>query len=246
MQLTDGPILVVGVGGLGCPVSLALAKAGARAVTLLDPDTVELTNLHRQLWHHPDDLGRPKVESAAAKLRAAFPLLQVEAQQGALEAGNAEGLFRRHALVIDATDGVETKFLLSDAAVLTGTPLVYSGVVRFDGLAMRIEPGRGPCLRCLFEEPPVEALTCAQAGVLGSMAGLMGGLQARLAQVNNIAGGFAMLQVVDGLALRFRQVKVGRRDDCAACGGSSKPVLSEARDLTCPTPASTLPKTSAR
>lgn len=245
MQMTDGPILVVGMGGLGCPASLALAKAGARALTLLDPDTIDLTNLHRQLWHHEADLGRPKVDSAAAKLRAAFPSVQVTTQQRAVDSSNAEALFESHALVIDATDGVETKFLLSDASVLTGTPLIYGGVLRFDGLAMRIAPGRGPCLRCLFETPPVDAPTCAQAGVLGSMAGLIGGAQAKLAQLDDIVDDFAMLQVVDGLSLRFRQVKVRRRPDCAACGAGAKPVLTASRDLTCPTPASTSPKTSA-
>ena len=135
-----------------------------------------------------------------------------------LTEANAESLFRAHELVIDATDGVETKFLLSDTSVRTGTPLIYAGVLRFEGLAMRIEPG-GPCLRCLFESPPDDAPTCAQAGVLGSMAGLMGGLQATLAlQSPAPRAGEAMLQVIDGRSLTFRAVKVRRRADCAACG----------------------------
>jgi adenylyltransferase/sulfurtransferase len=111
---------------------------------------------------------------------------------------------------------------------------------------MRIQRG-GPCLRCLFETPPVDVPTCAQAGVLGSMASLLGGVQARLARTPNEIEGLAMLQVIDGLSLAFRSVKVRRRLDCAACGGEAKPVLSDStRELSCPTPASTSPQTSAR
>jgi adenylyltransferase/sulfurtransferase len=217
-------VLIVGVGGLGCPASLALARAGVRAgirkLTLIDPDVVEATNLHRQPWHHDADLGRPKVLSAKEKLAAGFPQLEVDALQQRVATDNADALFRAHQLVIDATDGVETKFLLSDTAVRTGTPLIYGGVLRFEGLAMRIEPG-GPCLRCLFESPPDDAPTCAQAGVLGSMAGLMGALQAELALQQNAEPGVATLQVVDGRSLTFRAVRVRKRADCSCAGAKS-------------------------
>ena len=234
---------IVGAGGLGCPVSLALAHAGVRRLTLIDDDVVDVTNLHRQPWHHTDDVGRPKVESAARKLRAAFPRLEVETRRQRVHAGDAEALFRGSELVIDATDGVDTKFLLSDAAVLTGTPLVYGGVLRFEGLAMRIEPG-GPCLRCLFETAPEDAPTCAQAGVLGSMAGLIGGLQAQLALTPNAQPGLARLSVIDGLELTFRSVRVRKRADCAACGIDGKPVLTDGPGTPCDI-ASTSPKRSA-
>lgn len=214
-------VLIVGVGGLGCPVSLALARAGVARLTLIDPDVVELSNLHRQPWHRPESLGQPKVISAAAGLKRAFPGVQVDTLQERVTAQNAERLFRAHELVVDATDGVETKFLLSDTSVLTGTPVIYGGVLRFEGLAMRIERG-GPCLRCLFEVPPDDAPTCAQAGVLGSMAGLIGGLQATLALSGPGRAGEAMLQVVDGRSLTFRNVKVRRRADCSVCGTAKK------------------------
>lgn len=237
--------LIVGVGGLGCPASLALARAGVAALTLVDPDVVDQTNLHRQPWHHPAHLGRPKVDSAREGLGRAFPALAVHTHQRAVAAADAEALFRAHDVVIDATDGVDTKFLLSDAAVLTGTPLVYAGVLRFEGLAMRIEPG-GPCLRCLFELPPTDVPTCAQAGVLGSMAGLMGGLQARLALTPNAEAGVAGLHVIDGLGLTMRVVRVRRRPGCAACGEGARPVLIDpSRADTCPTPPWTSPATSA-
>jgi len=208
--------LIVGVGGLGCPASLALARGGVRQLTLIDPDVVELTNLHRQPWHHPADVGQPKVHSARVKLRQVFPGLQVAALQQRLTEQNADRLFREHQLVIDATDGVETKFLLSDTSVRTGTPLIYGGVLRFEGLAMRIDR-HGPCLRCLFETPPDDARSCAQAGVLGSMAGLIGGLQASLALSGPGPSGESLLHVVDGRNLTFRTVRVRRRSDCTSC-----------------------------
>jgi molybdopterin-synthase adenylyltransferase len=212
-------VLIVGVGGLGCPASLALARAGVPNLTLADPDVVELTNLHRQPWHHTADVGGPKVASAARKLERAFPNSRIRALQVRVDASNAESLFREHDLVIDATDGVETKFLLSDTSVRTGTPVIYGGVLRFEGLVMRIEPG-GPCLRCLFEVPPDDAQTCAQAGVLGSMAGLIGGLQAELALRPNPVADVSTLQVVDGRTLTFRTVRVRRRADCSCARGS--------------------------
>lgn len=236
--------LIVGVGGLGCPASLALARAGVAELTLIDPDVIEVTNLHRQPWHHTTDVGRPKVHSAAAKLTRAFPRLEVKALQDRLTSQNAEPLFLAHDVVVDATDGVDTKFLLSDASVITGTPLIYGGVLRFEGLAMRIARG-GPCLRCLFEVPPDDAPTCAQAGVLGSMAGLIGALQATLAlRGGDPETGDSMLQVVDGRSLTFRTVRVPRRTDCAACGANGKPVLQDG-SATCLTPPSTSPARSA-
>ncbi len=234
-RLPDGPVCVVGVGGLGCPASLALATAGVRELTLLDSDVAETTNLHRQPWHHQADVGRPKVLSAKEKLARAFPAVRVSARQERVTAANVEALFRAHALVLDATDGVGTKFLLSDASVLTGTPLVYAGVLRFDGMAMRIEPG-GPCLRCLFESMPLDAPTCAEAGVLGSMAGLVGGLLAKLGLTPNAARGEAYLHVLDGLGLEFRRVRVRRRADCTSCGAGATLRLEDALEPACPVP----------
>jgi molybdopterin-synthase adenylyltransferase len=237
-------VAIVGLGGLGCPASLALARLGVKALTLVDPDVVELTNLHRQPWHHPGDVGRPKVESAATKLARQFPALALEARRERLTARTAAALFAAHEVVLDATYGVGTKFLLSDASVLTGTPAIYAGVLRFEGLAMRLERG-GPCLRCLFESPPTDVPTCAEAGVLGAMAGVVGGLQASLACLTNPSSGLALLHVVDGRELSFRTVKVRRRPDCAACGDGARPVLQDEDDPTCRVPPSTSPARSA-
>jgi len=218
-------VLVVGVGGLGCPASLALARAGVARLTLADPDRVEASNLHRQLWYRGSDVGQMKVTTAAERLRAAFPAVEVATQAVKVDASNAQVLFREHDLVIDGTDGVEAKFALSDAAVRAGRTLIYGGVLRLSGQAMAIRPG-GPCLRCLFDVVPSaeDAPSCAEVGVLGSMAGVIGGLQALLALGElrgGAAAGVSTLHVVEGRLLSSRQVTVRRSADCAACGGAA-------------------------
>ena len=222
--LADKRVLIVGAGGLGCPASLALARAGVGAITFADPDVVDPTNLHRQLWHRDEDVSRRKVESAARRLSQAFPAVEVDALPVAVEAGNADALFRAHDAVVDATDGIETKFLLSDAAVRTRTPMVYGGVLRMEGQVMEIGAG-GPCLRCLFDAPPDPAsvATCAQAGVLGSVAGVVGAMQARILveRLRNPTAtlqGFSILRRFEGVALRTREVCVRRSADCEVCG----------------------------
>ena len=236
-RLERARVLVVGAGGLGCPASLALAQAGVGHLTLADPDRVDVTNLPRQLWHREPGLN--KAESAVAGLARAFPTLSAEALPERVDAGNAEGLFRAHDAVIDATDGVAAKFFLSDAAVLTGVPLVYGGVLRMQGQAMRVDPG-GPCLRCLYEAPPPpDAVpTCAQAGVLGSLAGLVGAAQALLA-LELLSGaaratpGEALLHVLDGVALTGRSTRVRRAPDCPGCRIITLPAYPEEAE-SCP------------
>ena len=226
-------VLVVGAGGLGCPASLALAHGGVGRLTLVDPYRVDVTNLPRQLWHRTPDVGRLKVESAAEGLARAFPALEVEPLAERVGAHNAEALFRAHDVVVDATDGTATKLFLSDVAVVTGVPLVYGGVLRMQGQAMRVERG-GPCLRCLYEEAPSpDAVpTCAQAGVLGALAGMVGALQARLALdaragEAGTAGDEATLYVLDGATLRGRRVRVRRVPDCAGCARPRPPLRDE-------------------
>jgi adenylyltransferase/sulfurtransferase len=206
-------------------------------LTLADPDQVDVTNLHRQLWHRTADVGRLKAESAVAGLMRAFPDLSTEALPVRVDADNAEALFRAHDVVIDATDGTATKFFLSDVAVLTGVPLVYGGVLRMQGQALRIDPD-GPCLRCLYEAPPPpdSVPTCAQAGVLGSMAGLVGSLQALLA-LQRLSGaaptrGEALLHVIDGAALTSRTVRVPRAPDCPSCAPGRTPTLVAPEEAT--------------
>ncbi len=210
--------LVVGLGGLGCPASLALAEGGVRHLTLIDPDRVELSNLPRQPWHRLESLGVPKVESAERGLRQAFPDLSIDARMERLDEVNGEALFSEHAVVIDGTDQGATKFFLSDLAVRTGVKLIHGGVVGLRGQVMSIEPG-GPCLRCLFEPSAVEqAPGCAQAGVLGSLAGVIGSYQGLAALLPRRAGPIATLWTVEGAAFLSRLREVRRTEDCPVCG----------------------------
>jgi len=221
-SLVRGRVLVVGMGGLGCPAVLALAQAGIGGVTIADPDVVDPSNLHRQPWFRTSDVGALKVDAAARRLREAFPSIRIRSLPVRVDEGRAASLFPRHGAVIDGTDDVETKFLLSDAAVRHGVPLVYGGVLRMHGQAMLIGPG-GPCLRCLFEQPMAgdEVPSCAQAGVLGTVAGIVGAKQALLA-LSALAGErhlYGRLAIFDGWKLSQRTISVPRASDCRACAG---------------------------
>jgi molybdopterin-synthase adenylyltransferase len=222
-----GSALIVGVGGLGCPASLALAHAGLARLTLVDPDRVEPSNLHRQLWHTASDLGRFKVDSAADKLRAAFSDLEVNVHRERLVDTNAAALCEGQDVVVDGTDDSGAKFLLSDLATALGMPVVYAGVVQLSGQVMVIRPG-GPCLRCLFEAPPDPdaQATCANAGVMGSIAGWVGGVQglaaARLLRERTWAkASMTTLQVLDGATLRQRALTIPKLPGCLGCGGQA-------------------------
>lgn len=194
-------VLIIGAGGLGCPAALALT---GHQLTLVDPDVVELSNLHRQVLYGQGDLGKPKALLAAQRVPNATGL------QLRVDALNGPALFSAHDVVIDATDGGGTKLMLSDLAVQTGVPLVYGGVLQLGGQAMVIRPG-GPCLRCLFEGA-TEGPSCAQAGVLGTVAGVVGARQAALALQPD-----SLLHVFDGERLRWRDVQVSRAADCPVC-----------------------------
>ena len=215
-----GATVIIGMGGLGCPAAVALAQAGVRRLTLVDGDVVEPSNLHRQPLYGPEDVGRLKVEVAKERLARAFPGLELEALPRRVSAADVEPLLARHALAIDGTDSVAAKFLLSDAVAAIGTPLVSGGVVQWGGQAMRIDPG-GACLRCLYGTAPREdeVPTCARAGVLGSLAGILGALQASLALGPASPEGRSTLHVVDGRSLRLRTLIVRRAPGCPGCGG---------------------------
>jgi adenylyltransferase/sulfurtransferase len=221
-HLTDASVLVVGVGALGCAAADALAAAGVSRISLVDPDRVERSNLHRQLLHRTSDLGRPKVESAAERLGARYPRLAITTAAVRLDAANAAALMRDQACVIDATDGIATKFLVNDLAVGHGVPLVHGGIVRFQGQLLTILPGESACYRCLFGAPPEDGSvpSCQEAGVLGSLAGTIGTLQAAEA-IRLLTGTGALLTdrllTYDALAGRWRHVRLRRNPSCPAC-----------------------------
>jgi molybdopterin/thiamine biosynthesis adenylyltransferase len=173
-------ILIVGVGGLGVPALWSLARSGARRLTLVDPDPVELSNLARQVIFRDRDIGMPKVDAAARWLGERFPDIKVEPHAVALDASNAARLVAAHDFVIDATDSPAAKFLINDTCIAARTPFVYGGVVGMTGQAMTVIPAETACIRCVFETPPddEEIQSCREAGIVGPVAGAIGEMQA--------------------------------------------------------------------
>lgn len=213
-------VLVVGVGGLGCPAALALARAGVGTIGVADDDVVDETNLHRQILFGDADVGRPKVPAAAAALRRFAPEVEVELHETRLLPANAVALVERYDLVVEGSDNFATKFLAADAARLAARPIVHAAAVRWHGTALAVGPEGGPCYRCVFEDVPLEdAPNCAGAGVVGPMVGVVAAAQADLA-LSVLAGGdvFGELFSFDGKTLAARRRKISRRAGCPLCG----------------------------
>ena len=208
-----GRVLVVGAGGLGSPVALALSAAGV-PLTLVDDDVVSRSNLQRQLLFSDADVGRKKATAAAARLAGA----DVRAVDARLAAAHLPG----HALVVDGTDNLPTRFLANDLAVAAGIPLVHGGVLGFRGQVLVAVPGQGACYRCLFEaEPPEGSVpSCSEAGVLGAVCGVVGGVMARaaLALLRGDRADAGTLTVYEALPGKLRTVRIARDPKCAACG----------------------------
>jgi molybdopterin-synthase adenylyltransferase len=216
-------VLIVGVGGLGVPAAWALARAGVRQLTLVDPDPIELSNLPRQVIFRDSDLGHPKVDAAARHLHAMFNGMEIERHATHFDSSNALALAAAHAVIIDATDDPAAKFLINDSAITVGRPFIYGGVLATAGQAMTVVPGRGACLRCLFEAPPPadEIATCREAGIIGPIAGVIGEVQAAEA-LNLLRGAVPILMnrilTCDASAgMRIRVTDVTARAGCN-CG----------------------------
>ncbi len=221
-RLRTARVVVVGAGGLGSPVAMYLAAAGIGRLTLVDHDEVELSNLQRQVIHDTPGVGTSKASSAAARLEALNPDVDVVAHDARLEAANALDLLEGHHLIVDATDDFPTRYLINDAAVHLGAPVVHGSILRFEGHATVLWPGRGPCYRCLFPAPPLDAPTCEDAGVLGAMAGLIGSIQALEATKLITGAGEPLLGTLltyDGLTHQVSRFAFERRPDCPACSG---------------------------
>jgi molybdopterin/thiamine biosynthesis adenylyltransferase len=221
-QLARARVLVVGVGGLGAPASLALVAAGVGTLGLLDPDRVDASNLHRQPLYDAADAGRLKVEVAAARLRDEIPTLRITAIAEPFEPGDAYRL-RDWDAVVDGTDTIAAKFALNDAAVAAGVPLAHAGARGTTAQLLTVLPGASACYRCLFEDvpPPEDAPGCDEAGVLGPVVALAGALQA--AEVVRLLGGrrpaFAdRLLTIDTWSGRWRTVPLAPNPRCTACG----------------------------
>ena len=220
LNLKDLKILVVGVGGLGCPASLALAEAGVGTLGLMDPDQVELSNLHRQILYGEKDLGRLKVEAASEYLKGNFPTTKLAPFPETFGPSNAEKMIAPYDLVIDGLDRLEKKFILNDWCVKTGKPFVHAGVVRFEGQVLPVSPGKTACLRCLIPKipPPFAMPTCQEAGVLGSFSQAIGYLQAQEALRLALGVGLFRLWKMDAQKREVRFMAPQRNPDCPACG----------------------------
>lgn len=227
----DKGILIVGVGGLGVPAALAIARRGVRCLGLIDPDPVEISNLHRQVIYTTRDVGESKVEAAARHLLEIERSLKIETFACALEPRNARETVARFDFVIDGTDTAAAKFLINDACTAAGRPFSYGGVLGLTGQLMTVIPGRSPCLRCLFETEPdaADVASCRDAGIIGPVAGAIGELQAR--EAIRYCAGLApeltgAILTYDGAAGRVRVARVNARPGCVC--GAYQPVAASA------------------
>ena len=232
-KLLAGKVLLVGAGGLGSPAGLYLAAAGIGTIGVIDADAVDLTNLQRQVIHFTDDLGKPKVESAAAKMQAINPDVQVKTYRERLTSDNALTILSDYDFVIDGTDNFPSKFLVADACHFAAKPYSHAGILRFDGQIMTVKPGATACYRCVFNAPPPAGAvpSCSQAGVLGVLAGVIGTLQATEAVKFLLQQGKLLtdtLLVYNALEMTFRKVTLKRNPSCPLCGGN--PSITELRD----------------
>jgi molybdopterin/thiamine biosynthesis adenylyltransferase len=216
--LKAASVLIVGAGGLGAPAAFYLAAAGVGRMGLADPDTVALSNLHRQILYAEADVGRRKVDAAAARLKALNPHVQFKTHAEALTAATAAALIAGHDIVLDGTDDFATRFAVSDACLAAGKPLVSGAIGRWTG-QVGVFVGK-PCYRCLVPELPPDAETCAAVGVMGALAGVIGSMMA-IEAIKLITGAgeplTARLFIYDALSGETRTVKVGADPACPAC-----------------------------
>ena len=222
-KLKAARVLTIGAGGLGSPLSLYLAAAGVGTIGIVDFDVVDLTNLQRQIVHGTSTLGRPKLESAAARLSDVNPNVRIETHETRLTAENALDILRDYDIVVDGSDNFPTRYLVNDACVLLGKPNVYGSIFRFEGQASLFYAAEGPCYRCIYSEPPPPGLvpSCAEGGVLGVLPGIIGSIQA-LETIKWIIGAgdslLGRLLLFDALKLRFRELQLRKDPTCPICG----------------------------
>ena len=222
-KLKAGRVLCIGAGGLGSPAAMYLAAAGVGTIGIVDFDVVDFSNLQRQIIHGTPDVGRSKLASAADRLHAINPHIDIRTYETALSSENALKLFEPYDVILDGTDNFPTRYLTNDACVLLGKPNAYGSIFRFEGQASVFSTKNGPCYRCLYPEPPPPGLvpSCAEGGVLGVLPGIIGVIQATEA-IKLIAGiGEPLIGrflVYDALKMRFRELKVPKNPSCPVCG----------------------------
>src|SRR5438874_1545642 len=222
-KLKAARVLAIGAGGLGSPLAVYLAAAGVGTIGIVDNDVVDDSNLQRQILYGASDIGRPKLQAAAERLRDMNPNVEVVPYETRLDSSNALEIFREYDVIADGTDNFPTRYLVNDACVLTGKPNVYASIYRFEGQASVFWAEKGPCYRCLYTEPPPPGLvpSCAEGGVLGILPGLLGVIQATETIKLVLGSGDSLigrLLLVDALAMRFRELRLRKNPDCVVCG----------------------------
>jgi adenylyltransferase/sulfurtransferase len=222
-KLKAASVLVIGTGGLGSPIALYLTAAGIGRIGLVDYDVVDETNLQRQILHHTSDVGKSKLDSASGKLSDINPRLIIEKYNVPLTSENALDIIKNYDVIIDGTDNFPTKYLVNDACVMLGKPLVYGSIFRFEGQLSVFYAKAGPCYRCLFPEPPPPGLVsnCAEVGVLGILPGTIGTLQATEAIKLILGIGQPMIGrmlLYDALDMTFDTIKLRKNPQCPVCG----------------------------
>jgi molybdopterin/thiamine biosynthesis adenylyltransferase len=229
-KISRGKVLVIGAGGLGAPVLLYLAAAGVGTLGVIDGDTVDLSNLQRQVIHFTADVGRPKVVSAEEKINRINPDVKVITYPRFFSSENALDIVKDYDFIVDGTDTFPVKFLINDACVLAGKPFSHGGILRFEGQTLTCLPGQTVCYRCLFHAPPPpDAVpTCSQAGVLGAIAGMLGTIQA--AETLKFLTGTGelltnRLLTFNAKSMLFRTVRVNKNSRCPVCG--EHPVITK-------------------
>lgn len=224
-KLKAASVLLIGAGGLGSPLAMYLAAAGIGRIGLVDYDTVDYTNLQRQIIHGTKDVGKPKLDSAKARILDINPHVQVDTYEVPLTSENALQLFAPYDIIIDGTDNFPTRYLTNDACVLLGKPNVYGSIFRFEGQASVFFAKEGPCYRCLFPEPPPPGLvpSCAEGGVLGVLPGTIGAIQATEAIKLILETGSSLigrLLLYDALNMSFDEVRLRKNPNCPICGSN--------------------------
>ncbi len=222
-KLKAASVLIIGTGGLGSPTALYLGAAGVGRIGLIDFDTVDESNLQRQIIHSTSSIGYPKLTSAKARLLDLNPFINIELHETMLSSANALEIINNYQIIIDGTDNFPTRYLLNDACVFLNKPLIYGSIFRFEGQISVFHSSIGPCYRCLFQEPPPHGLvpSCAEGGVFGVLPGVIGAMQATEAIKLIIGQGkplIGRLMLYDALGLHFREVKVRKDPNCPVCG----------------------------